>query len=157
MDRREELFWKKVNKNAPNGCWEYNNERCGKMHAPVTFKGVHTHAHRISWELHHGKIPKGKFILHNCDNGICVNPAHLRIGTQKENMHDMFSRGRGYKFPVRKGEQHGMAKISEEDVREIRKSYASGDVSQWDLARKYKIGQTQIGRIIKKEVWKDVA
>ncbi len=154
MDRREQLFWKKVDKiSHPNGCWLWMNETCGKTHGTVNYKGYRTGAHRIAWILTKGPIPEGKVLMHACDNGICVNPDHLKIGTQHDNMLDMWAKGRG-KNPVLKGEKHGMAQVTAEQVIEIRNSYATGTISQQALADRYGLGQTQVGRIIHGETWK---
>lgn len=56
----------------------------------------HTGAHRVSWRLHNGPIPKGKFVLHKCDVPACVNPAHLYLGTPLDNMLDKIARGRDH-------------------------------------------------------------
>lgn len=151
MDRREELFWKKVNKNGKNGCWLWMNEMCGRMHGHVVYKGVRTTAHRISYMLTKGKIPEGMCVLHKCDNGRCVNPDHLFLGTQAENVADMIAKKRNYVLPVFRGENHGRSKVTDKQCKEIRRLYSTGKFSQWDLAHKFGIGQSQIGRIIRKE------
>ncbi len=80
--------------------------RCSKKH------GL---AHRLSWELHHGAVPVGLCVLHRCDVRLCVNPAHLFLGTVKDNQQDMTRKGRG------------VAKLSESDVREIKRRLAGGE------------------------------
>ena len=150
MERREELFWKKVNKNGPNGCWIWLNE-CHHYHGMVTFKGWRTGAHRVAFTLVKGTIPEGLSVLHKCDNGRCVNPDHLFLGTQQDNIADMIAKGRNYKLPPLKGEKHGMCKLSFAQCEEIRSLYASGGYSQWYLAHKFSVGQSQIGRIIKRQ------
>ena len=137
MDRREELFWKRVDKNGPNGCWLWLNELCGKMHGHTIYKGWRTQAHRVAWFLKNGVIPDGMCVLHKCDNGRCVNPDHLFLGTQQDNIADMRRKCRGYVFPLLQGEDHGRAKIKSGDVRKIRELYASGCMSQNDLADLY--------------------
>lgn len=93
-----ERFWKFVKRTChPKGCWEWighrNREGYGTFYAGVRDKM--SMAHRHSWEIHNGKrIPKRKKILHWCDNPPCVNPTHLWIGSQKQNVWDMESKGR---------------------------------------------------------------
>lgn len=90
----EERFWSYVLK-LPNGCWEWQG---GKVR--YGYGGFHDEnhrlrfAHRYSWEMHNGPIPKGLFVCHTCDNPPCINPAHLFIGTPKDNTQDMIRKGR---------------------------------------------------------------
>jgi hypothetical protein len=80
-------------------------------------------ANRASWILHHGEIPEGMHVLHHCDNRLCVNPAHLYIGTNQDNINDRVNRNRG-NHPV--GEDNGKHKLKESEVIEIRALFASG-------------------------------
>lgn len=109
-------FWAKVNKGPhPTGCWVWTGYRqkfgygwlCRGHSAGVL-------AHRYSWQLLVGTIPKDKFILHHCDNPPCVNPAHLYVGSFQENASDMAARGRSTK-----GERSWRAKLTEAQVTEI--------------------------------------
>ena len=89
----EERFWEKVDKKSDDECWLWKGAHSTKTgHGNMWHPDLHRayQAYRISFELHKGKIGKGKHILHSCDNGSCVNPNHLREGTHKENMDDKF-------------------------------------------------------------------
>lgn len=71
-------------------CWEWAGNRNQHGYGRLDT----TYAHRLSWEFHHGPIPDGLVVMHACDNPPCVNPWHLRLGTQVENMRDMARKGR---------------------------------------------------------------
>lgn len=92
-----ERFWPRVDKavgQGPDGtCWEWTASRNGDGYG---FSN-HTMAHRVSWEIHNGSIPNGLCVLHRCDNPPCVNPAHLFLGTKKDNAADMSAKGRCYR------------------------------------------------------------
>ena len=77
-----------------DGCWNYTYKTNNQGYAPMRVNGKYTPAHRISYEYFKGAIPDGLFICHKCDNRACVNPEHLYAGTQKDNIKDMFDRGR---------------------------------------------------------------
>jgi hypothetical protein len=110
-------------------------------------------AHRVSWTLHNGAIPNGLHVLHHCDNPQCVNPAHLWLGTNADNMRDMIRKGRGN---VAGGEDHGSAKLTEKQVIEIRERYAAGNITQHELGNEYGISKQTIGEIIRREIWKHI-
>jgi hypothetical protein len=91
-------FWSQVAVGVPDECWEWQGARCDKLPygkcggSPNT--GPRTMAHRKAWALIYGPIPAGMLVLHRCDNPPCCNPAHLYLGTHKDNYRDMASRGR---------------------------------------------------------------
>jgi len=89
-----ERFMSKVQKT--DDCWiwigSHNNHGYGKMMYPR--KGEFIYAHRLSYILHKGEIPDGLLVLHKCDNPLCVNPSHLFLGTQLDNVHDAIHKGR---------------------------------------------------------------
>ena len=86
----EQRFWKKVQKT--NSCWLWMGSSCVYGHLTINYKSVY--AHRFSWEIHFGPIPKNLCVLHRCDNPLCVNPNHLLLGTHRENMVDRDKKGR---------------------------------------------------------------
>lgn len=109
-------------------------------------------AHRVSYELHCGNIPQGKMVLHKCDLPSCVNPSHLWIGDQMDNMRDMAKKGRGKTSP-RYGKDNPMSKLTEEQVKMIRAEYAHGSILQKDLAAKYGVSKMCISRIARGLSW----
>lgn len=131
---------------APSGCWEWR--RCRQIDGYGTVRhGQKTYlAHRLSWELHRGTNPGRLYVLHKCDNPACVNPAHLFLGTQTDNMRDMKRKGRG---ALRKGERHPRAKFTEREILEIR-----GDPRPFKtIAAEYDTKKNYISRIKRREVW----
>lgn len=170
----QDLFWARVNKTAD--CWLWTgptNGRYGRV-------GRRTYAHRMSYELHHGRIPQGMFVMHTCDVTRCVNPAHLELGTPADNIQDAVAKGRmatGARHgsrtqpeAVARGERHGSktkpyafakgsrktaAKLDEAKVRDIRRRSMLG-ASRAGLAREYGVTSTVIRRVVLRQSWKHV-
>ncbi|MDO7847580.1 HNH endonuclease [Hymenobacter sp. M29] len=91
----EQRFWGMVRKKE--GCWEWTGYKNPKGYGYLMVKaGKPTGAHRFSYELHKGPIPKGLFVCHTCDNPVCSNPDHLFLGTVKDNTQDMVKKGRSH-------------------------------------------------------------
>jgi plasmid stability protein len=136
----------KVNENT--NCWEVTSHKpnCDGYpciqdnHRPKTIC-------RFNYEKSYGEIPRDKVLRHTCDNRLCINPEHIIIGTQKDNMQDMIDRNRNVK-----GESVGTHKLTEEDVINIRASN-EGAVP---LAKKYGIHYSNIHFIRKRQSWKHI-
>jgi hypothetical protein len=109
-------------------------------------------AHRLSYRYFVGPIPEGLFVLHSCDTPLCVNPAHLRVGTAQDNVDDMMARGRKGKSGVR-GERCHFARLTSNDVREIRRRVASGE-SYLDVARAFGVTRVTTRDIHLRLTWK---
>jgi len=143
----EDRFWKKVDKSGD--CWEWmagkNKSGYGQFHY-----GNLWGAHRFSWLLHNGAIAEGLFVCHVCDNKGCVNPAHLFLGTNQDNLQDASKKGRTAR---QHGESHGQSKLTEVQVLSIRREYAEGK-TQRQLARKYNVSQQHISGIVTRKKWK---
>lgn len=158
----EERFWEKVDKNGPihqyrpelGRCWLWTHchDEAGYGRIQEAGKGSKLlRSNCASYELHNGPIPAGLQILHNCDNPPCVNPAHLFLGTHQDNMDDKRKRGR-----QAKGEKNGWAKLTEEQVTEIRCTYVKGSQTHGTpaLGRKYRVHHSTIWRVIREIYWK---
>lgn len=111
--------------------------------------GRHELAHRQVYEEHHGEIPKGMRVLHRCDNPPCVNIDHLFLGTQGDNMTDMYRKRRHRTDFGPRGEKHWNCKLSDEQVREIRRKLKTestkGLASR--IAKEYGVSQSTINAI----------
>lgn len=90
----KERFWMKATKGAPDECWDWHCSTKGKGYGQFWYNGKPQRAHRIAWEIEKGNVPKRLNVLHRCDNRKCVNPAHLYLGTNSDNMLDMYRKRR---------------------------------------------------------------
>jgi hypothetical protein len=146
-----ERFWAKVHKT--DSCWNWTAAMGpgGYGQFGVSKQRGLVVAHRYSWELANGPIPVGMFVCHKCDNRACVNPEHLFLGTQADNVRDMVAKGRG-RNPI--GESHPRSKVTVEFVRMVRERYACGGVSQPQLARETGIGVGHMYNILYGLSWR---
>jgi len=106
-------------------------------------------AHRASYLVHFGEIPDNLDCCHTCDNPTCINPDHLFLGTAKENMEDMYSKGRR----KHTGDSSPNRKLSEKIVSDIRIEYNGDGVNQTELANKYNTSQSNISNIVRNNIW----
>jgi hypothetical protein len=112
--------------------------------------------HRLAWTLARGPIPDGMEVCHSCDNPPCVNDSHFFLGTQSDNSKDMWAKGRGRRFPIRYGERHHFAKMTEALVAALRSEYVKGSLTHGSgaLSRKYGIHYSTVCRIVRGETWR---
>ncbi len=138
-------FWLKIDKDVPNGCWHWTGTRKkdgphGQGYGQVSYRKKLHVTHRIAWDLKHGKIKKGLFVLHKCDNRICCNPDHLFLGTKKDNTHDMMDKGRQ------------CAKLTPDVVAVIRHA-CKYEIKQKEVAAYFGVSRGLIGHIIQGRNW----
>lgn len=149
----EDAFYRWVDRDLPtNECWNWKGCKDKNGYGRLTVNRKDRRAHRISWSLINGEIPKGMFICHRCDNPSCVNPDHLFIGTGKDNSDDMISKGRN---SVLKGKMNPAAKLDEYDVMEIRKWAASG-MRHGIIAYNFGVSKLYISAIVNGKTWKHI-
>ncbi len=152
----EERFWPKVDIRSADECWLWTantNKKSGYGYLGAGRAGTGMlAAHRTSYELAYGRIPEGLFVLHHCDNRLCVNPKHLFTGTQLDNIRDMDRKNRR-KTVTTYGEARCNSKLTEEKVRFIRKA---SERSNNEIARDFGVSSRLIGLVRCRKVWKHV-
>lgn len=152
-----ERFWVKVHKT--DGCWIWTGSTDGHGYGQIREAGRGSRllkAHRVSWVLHNGPLSDDVLVLHSCDNPPCVRPDHISPGTSKDNTQDSLKRGRGVfqKHPEKhpRGERVFGAKLTEEQVSEIRRLRAEG-WTQTRLAIAFGVTQSSIWSILAGKTW----
>lgn len=164
---RIEQFWTRVDQSGgPDACWPWTACRSGDGYGYLKAGGHGVKSHRVAYLLAVGTIPPGMFVCHHCDNPPCCNPAHLFVGTPADNSSDRDAKGRyvllygerngRYTRPERtaRGERHGCAILTEQDVLTIRERRRSGDNSSAsDLAREFKVGKSTILDVLRGHTW----
>ncbi|MCK9496739.1 MAG: HNH endonuclease [Dehalococcoidia bacterium] len=159
MSNFADRFWSKVDQNGPipehvpslGPCWVWTASR-NKGYGQFNRDGRPVPAHRVSYELAHGPVPDGLFVMHRCDNRACVRPEHLAPGTPAENTADMDNKGRRINVP-QVGESHGCARLTEEEVIEIRRRVSTGEKSRL-VAADYGVSRETVSAIKTGRLWK---
>lgn len=133
------------------GCWYWTAYKDRQGYGQFRLDGRLRQAHCVSYELFVGPIPEGLLVRHMCHNPSCVNPNHLKVGTDDDNKQDMIDADR-----QAKGADNGNAKLTEDQVREIRQRYAEGGVTQTALGAEYGITYPVVNKIVRGEIWTHV-
>lgn len=148
----EERFWEKVNKT--DGCWLWTGSKLPTGHARFHMAEAGNYAYRYSWILHFGAIPNGLEVCHECDNGACVNPDHLFIGTQADNMADRDRKGR-HRTGIRKAPPTPK-KLTKAQVLSMRTLHHAGEYNTFELAEMNGVSHSTACRIVARKTWKHV-
>jgi hypothetical protein len=153
-------LWQNIKVGRASQCWPWHSASTtrgyGVIYNNISRKKVL--AHRAAWIVTNGPIPDGEgahgtVVMHTCDNRLCCNPAHLRLGTQADNIHDMEAKGRR-KHGVRSGERHHGTVLTAADVRKIR---AVGDPKlDQQLADKFGMAASSIKQVRLRRTWKHI-
>jgi len=131
-------FFSKVER--VNGCWEWIGGSDYFGYGMFRFDNKSWRAHRFSWLMCFGEIPEGMFVLHKCDNPKCVNPGHLFLGSQADNMKDAAKKNR-------------VGKFTDGEIADIRRRYSSGECTQTTLAWEYSVDQSHISYIVRNKIY----
>jgi hypothetical protein len=134
----------------PNtGCWLWFGPSGSAGYGMIIDKGRRIAAHRASWELHRGPIPPGLFVCHRCDTPLCLNPAHLFLGTNADNMRDCRAKGRTARLC---GEDAVASRLTTQQVKDIRARRCSGETTV-ALGQAFGVTPEQISRICTRKSW----
>lgn len=130
-------FWDRVDSAGPDDCWLWNSATTGG-YGRVWHQGRMVYAHRVAYELANGIDPGDLSVCHTCDTPLCCNPAHLWLGTHRENMQDMGRKGRATM-------RHQL--LTDDDVRAIRQRHQAGEPVR-DLADTYGVKRVTVYNIV---------
>jgi len=142
-------LWKRVEMGGPDECWPWLGATTPNGYGIISINYRNRGTHRLAYELATGVAPGELFVCHTCDNPPCCNPAHLYLGTPKDNTRDMHERGR---CRAPRGSQHHAAKLTEAAVLAIRRRRAAGERAT-DLAVEFAVSKPTITRVVKNEGW----
>ncbi len=148
----EKRLWPYVDQSAPDKCWEWKRTKTRAGYGLLTIKYKNYYAHRLAWELaNNSEVPTGMFVCHRCDNPACCNPAHLFIGTQKENIQDAKEKKR-----IPYGEAHHGTNLTDEDIRAIRNFAYGSELTRQQIADRFGIVRSTVNDIISGRTWTHV-
>jgi hypothetical protein len=144
----QERFWSRVDKAGDGGCWLWTGNAKSRDYGVVPRNRGSVLAHRYSWALANGReIPAGLVVMHTCDNPPCVNPAHLTVGTQADNIRDAKAKNRILSEKNRAARSMSRA-LTDEQIAEIRAAYSAGGETHRSLAQRYGVSHGFIQKVI---------
>lgn len=146
-------FWSHVDKSGE--CWPWTAYRSRRGYGQFGLGDEVLKAHRVAYVIAYGQIPDGMEVCHHCDNPSCVRPEHLFAGTHSDNMRDCANKGHNMlqRHPeLRRGEKHPLAKLTAEQVIQIRQS----DLTPTQLSKQFNVSRWMIRRILSRLAWKHI-
>lgn len=146
----EERFWAKVRIGSTEDCWPWQGFIWKHGYGNFGTREQERLAHRWAWKLTNGTIPADTLVCHACDNRRCCNPSHLFLGTYTDNYTDAVTKGRSSR-----GEAHPISKLTERQVRTIRRKAATG-VTFYALGKQFNVADIHIARIVRRLAWRHV-
>lgn len=138
-------------KQSHNGCIVWDRGKTSDGYGVINLDGKSLLAHRVAYSIFKNKSPNGKLVCHSCDTPACVNPDHLFLGTQADNMADMKQKGR--RKNINKNDKNGRAKLCLTKAQDIRSKYEQGCLLK-ELAIENGVSMSTISRVIRGENWK---
>lgn len=166
--QRAKSFLSKIDTKSPKECWNWKAGKDKIGYGRFFLNGKQQYAHRVSYFLSKGLIPDGMVVMHKCNNPSCVNPTHLELGTQLENIQQRdlsgrgnFSKGENHYLKKNpslstKGCNHGQSKLKNDDVLMIRKLSLDGERSK-AIANLFNVSAKTIQRITSLKSWTHLA
>lgn len=149
----EQAFWAKVQKAGADECWPWTGAAGPSGHGQLRFRKKHTRATAVAWKFAHGDWPPtGKHLCHKCDNPPCCNPAHLFLGTPKDNMQDCIDKGRFRFLAPRRGVLNNKARLTWELVAEVRRRYSASETIS-ELARLLGFARSTLREVVNGRNW----
>ena len=137
-----------------DGCWEWQRARSSAGYGQAWDGDKVVYTHRVMCGLIYGDPMNNGEVLHKCDNPACCNPDHLSWGTRFDNVKDMRRKGRA-RYEPPKGESHGMSKLKEDEVIQIKIRRAMGEVYR-TIAKSYGVSISTIHLICQGKLWREV-
>jgi len=151
-------FCQYVNRRQDHQCWPWigairGTTGYGQLTEYADKQRKTLSSHRLAWEFVFGPIPQGLLVRHMCHNRLCCNPSHLLLGTAKDNFDDKIRSNRAGNSVMRRGEKNVNAKLTEEQVNDIRKIEGQ---TIYQIAQSYKVSKSLIGAIRNNQIWTHV-